>query len=211
VTTAQLPANGASNSPAVQIRLLGGVAAATGDGTPVDIGPAKCQAVLAALAMSAGSAVPVSRLVELVWGEEPPRTAEKTLQSYMTRLRGQGFPGGNLPQCGSLSDTAGTVADETLRTELEHLKQELLELRNASPARNPAKPATGGPAAEARRVTTAGLDSAKRLVENLDVPELGQLVADMLKSLGNDVRDSRPKALVAAFLAGVAVGKLLSK
>lgn len=71
----------------VQIRLFGGVSAATNDGEPVDIGPAKCQAVLAALALSAGSAVPVSRLVELVWGEEPPRTAEKTLQSYVTRLR----------------------------------------------------------------------------------------------------------------------------
>ena len=71
----------------VQIRLFGGVSAATNDGEPVDIGPAKCQAVLAALALSAGSAVPVSRLVGLVWGEEPPRTAERTLQSYVTRLR----------------------------------------------------------------------------------------------------------------------------
>ena len=71
----------------VQIRLLGGVSAATDQGEPVDLGPAKCQAVLAALALSAGAAVPVTRLVELVWGTEPPRTAEKTLQSYVTRLR----------------------------------------------------------------------------------------------------------------------------
>ena len=34
-----------------------------------------------------GSAVPVTRLVELVWGDDPPRTAEKTLQSYVVRLR----------------------------------------------------------------------------------------------------------------------------
>ena len=71
----------------VQIQLLGGVAAVSDDGEPVDLGPAKCQAVLAALALSAGSAVPVSRIVELVWGSNPPRTAEKTLQSYVTRLR----------------------------------------------------------------------------------------------------------------------------
>lgn len=71
----------------VRIRLLGGVGAVTDDGRPVDVGPAKCQAVLAALALSAGAAVPVSRIVELVWGEVPPRTAEKTLQSYVTRLR----------------------------------------------------------------------------------------------------------------------------
>lgn len=71
----------------VQIRLFGGVAAATDDGEPVDVGPAKCQAVLAVLALSPGSAVPVSRIVRLVWGETPPRTADKTLQSYVTRLR----------------------------------------------------------------------------------------------------------------------------
>jgi predicted ATPase/class 3 adenylate cyclase len=71
----------------VEIRLFGGVGATSDGGAPVDVGPAKCQTVLAALALSAGSAVPVSRLVELVWGGHPPRTAGKTLQSYVTRLR----------------------------------------------------------------------------------------------------------------------------
>ena len=70
----------------VRIRLLGGVSATDG-GRPVDVGPAKCQTVLAVLVLAAGSAVPVPRLVDLVWGEEPPRTAEKTLQSYVVRLR----------------------------------------------------------------------------------------------------------------------------
>ena len=69
------------------IRLLGGVGASTDRGDLVDIGPAKCQTVLAALALAAGSAVPVPRLIDLVWGEQPPRTAEKTLQSYVVRLR----------------------------------------------------------------------------------------------------------------------------
>ncbi len=71
----------------VQIQLFGGVAAIDRAGRAVDVGPAKCQAVLAALALSAGTAVPVARIVELVWGTSPPRTAEKTLQSYVTRLR----------------------------------------------------------------------------------------------------------------------------
>ena len=71
----------------VRIGLFGGVSATTDGGEPLDIGPAKCQAVLAVLALSAGSAVPVTRLVDLVWGDQPPRTAEKTLQSYVVRLR----------------------------------------------------------------------------------------------------------------------------
>ncbi|GAA1293354.1 hypothetical protein GCM10009609_72900 [Pseudonocardia aurantiaca] len=71
----------------VRIGLLGGVSATTDGGEPVDVGPAKCQTVLAVLALSASSAIPVPRLVELVWGAEPPRTADKTLQSYVVRLR----------------------------------------------------------------------------------------------------------------------------
>lgn len=71
----------------MQVHLLGGVAAVTDRGEPLDLGPAKCQALLAALALSVGEAVPVSRLVDVVWGEDPPRTADKTLQGYVVRLR----------------------------------------------------------------------------------------------------------------------------
>lgn len=71
----------------MRIRLLGGVAAATGDGEPIDIGSAKRRAVLAALALSPGDAVPVSRLVDLIWGQDAPRTADKTLQGYVADLR----------------------------------------------------------------------------------------------------------------------------
>ena len=75
------------NRSLMQICLFGGVTAFDDDGNAVDLGAQKCQAVLAALALSAGEAVPVGRIVDRVWGEDPPRTAEKTLQSYVTRLR----------------------------------------------------------------------------------------------------------------------------
>ena len=71
----------------VRIGLLGGVRAVTEDGQPIDIGPAKSQTVLAALALSPGTPLAVSRLVELVWGDAPPRTAHKTLQWHVARLR----------------------------------------------------------------------------------------------------------------------------
>jgi predicted ATPase/DNA-binding SARP family transcriptional activator len=71
----------------VEIRLLGGVEAVTAEGDVLDIGPARCRALLAALAIQPGTAVPVPRLVELVWGDDPPRTAAKTLQTYVGRLR----------------------------------------------------------------------------------------------------------------------------
>ena len=71
----------------MRIRLFGGVTAATDSGEPLDVGSTRTQAVLAALALSPGSAVPVPRLVELVWGDAPPRTAEKTLQWHIAQLR----------------------------------------------------------------------------------------------------------------------------
>lgn len=74
-------------SPMVQICLLGGLRVTTDDGTPVDVGPAKQQTLLAALALSVGDAVPVARLIDVVWGESAPRTAEKTLQGYVAGLR----------------------------------------------------------------------------------------------------------------------------
>lgn len=77
----------ASGTGGLTVKVLGGVVAVAADGQPVDIGPAKCQTVLAALALSAGAAVPISRLVELVWADDPPRSAERTLQSYVARLR----------------------------------------------------------------------------------------------------------------------------
>ncbi len=65
---------------------MGDVSAAVAD-VPVPLGPPKCQALLAALALAPGATVPVPRLVDVVWGEDPPRTAEKTLQTYVARLR----------------------------------------------------------------------------------------------------------------------------
>ena len=78
--------------PTLTVRLCGGVHA-TVDGDPVDVGPAKCQIVLAALAFEPGAPVSQRRLVELVWHDHPPATAERTLQSYVARLRKTLGPG----------------------------------------------------------------------------------------------------------------------
>lgn len=71
----------------MQIQLFGGVAILGDDGASIDPGPAKCQELLAALVLCPDSAVPVSTLIDLLWGDDPPRTAAKTLQSYVARLR----------------------------------------------------------------------------------------------------------------------------
>src|ERR1041384_4954469 len=63
----------------VQIRLFGGVSAVTDRGDPVDVGASRTQAVLAVLALSPRTAVPVPRLIDLVWADTPPQTADKAL------------------------------------------------------------------------------------------------------------------------------------
>ncbi|MEU0878554.1 BTAD domain-containing putative transcriptional regulator [Lentzea sp. NPDC005914] len=66
--------------------LLGGTAVLA-DGVPLDLGPARQRCVLAALAVDAGQVVSVERLIERVWGDEPPLRVRATLLNYLSRLR----------------------------------------------------------------------------------------------------------------------------
>jgi DNA-binding SARP family transcriptional activator len=64
------------------------------DGAPVAIPGAKPRAVLTMLGLHHGSVVSADTLVELLWGENPPRTAAKALQTHISSLRralGDGF------------------------------------------------------------------------------------------------------------------------
>jgi predicted ATPase/DNA-binding SARP family transcriptional activator len=70
----------------VEFRLLGPVAAIA-DGAPVALGRPKQRAVLAALLLHMGQAVPRERLIDEVWGDEPPGSAVTSLQVYVSGLR----------------------------------------------------------------------------------------------------------------------------
>jgi DNA-binding SARP family transcriptional activator len=69
------------------IGVLGTLIARGDDGRVAKLsGPARRQ-LLAALAARVGRAVPVATLVEDLWGDTPPASAVKTLQSHVVRLR----------------------------------------------------------------------------------------------------------------------------
>lgn len=70
----------------VQFGVLGPVTVSTADG-PVALAAAKERALLAILLASAGRAMSADRLIDELWGDEPPRTANKTLQTYVSHLR----------------------------------------------------------------------------------------------------------------------------
>jgi DNA-binding SARP family transcriptional activator len=57
------------------------------EGRPVGIGGQKQRALLAILALNAGRIVSTDRLVDLLWGEEPPKTAVTSLQNFVSQLR----------------------------------------------------------------------------------------------------------------------------
>ncbi|HET7902233.1 MAG TPA: hypothetical protein VFL59_13685, partial [Candidatus Nanopelagicales bacterium] len=69
----------------VELRLLGPVRALV-DGHDVDIGGPRSRAVLATLGL-ARSGLTVERIVDGVWGAQPPDSAVRTARSYLSRLR----------------------------------------------------------------------------------------------------------------------------
>lgn len=70
----------------MEVRILGPLEV-WAEGGLVTIDTPKERAVLEVLAIRAGDIVEPSVLVDALWGADPPRTAAKTLQSHVSRLR----------------------------------------------------------------------------------------------------------------------------
>jgi DNA-binding SARP family transcriptional activator len=69
-----------------EFRILGPLEVEGASG-PVALGGQRQRALLAALLLEAGRVVPTDRLVDLLWGEEAPKTATTSLQNAVSRLR----------------------------------------------------------------------------------------------------------------------------
>src|SRR5688572_11384186 len=70
----------------MQFRVLGSLEVRRGDDL-VDIGSFNERRILAALLVNANAVVPTSRLIEVLWGDEPPASERNALQTYVARLR----------------------------------------------------------------------------------------------------------------------------
>jgi len=69
-----------------EFRLLGPLEAVV-DGRPVQLAAAKPRALLALLLLNRNQVVSSERLIDELWADEPPATAMKTLQVYVSQLR----------------------------------------------------------------------------------------------------------------------------
>jgi DNA-binding SARP family transcriptional activator len=70
----------------LEIRVLGPIEVLQ-DGRPLALGGAKQRALVADLALHANEVVSAERLIDDLWGEEPPDTAAHMLHVYVSRLR----------------------------------------------------------------------------------------------------------------------------
>lgn len=70
----------------MEVQLIGPLAVLDGE-RRIDVGARKERAVFAALALRAGHVVSVGELIDALWGSDPPATAVKTLQGYVSKMR----------------------------------------------------------------------------------------------------------------------------
>ncbi len=70
----------------MEFRLLGPLEVAE-DGRPVSLGGSRARALLALLLLHRNEVVAVDRIVDELWGERPPKTAEQVVRVYVSQLR----------------------------------------------------------------------------------------------------------------------------
>jgi DNA-binding SARP family transcriptional activator len=71
----------------VRFRVLGPLQVTAADGGAVEVTGAKPRALLTLLLSEPGRVVGIDRIVDTLWGDDPPPTVTGTLQSYVSQLR----------------------------------------------------------------------------------------------------------------------------
>ncbi|MGJ6964761.1 BTAD domain-containing putative transcriptional regulator [Streptosporangium sp. G11] len=71
----------------MDFKLLGPIEVRGANGQPIALGRRKQRVLLAALLLNAGKATPTQRMLDWLWGEHAPATAESNLYTYISALR----------------------------------------------------------------------------------------------------------------------------
>ncbi|GAA6525060.1 BTAD domain-containing putative transcriptional regulator [Intrasporangium sp. DVR] len=212
--------------------VLGALRVENGAG-PVEVPGAKERALLAHLVARRGSMVPSSELIDALWGEDPPRSAAKSLQTFVARLRNTLDPVRSNGTGPILTEGSGyrlavdstavdaerfvnllTVARTAMREGRDAVAAEILEEALAL-WRGPAYAGFEGASwarAEARRLEELRLDAADDLLAaRLDLGRGAEVVAEAERRLGEDpLRERLWCLLVLALYRGGRQGDALA-
>ncbi|MDQ4097869.1 MAG: winged helix-turn-helix domain-containing protein, partial [Actinomycetota bacterium] len=90
--TPRRPHRPSDRQASLRFGVLGVLDVAAADG-PIDLRGPKLRALTAVLALNPNQVVSADRLIEALWGDDPPSTAPNTLQTYVSRLRTAVGPG----------------------------------------------------------------------------------------------------------------------
>ena len=82
------PRRGPDTDRRLRVEVLGPLSVRTG-GAAVDLGPAPQRDLLALLAIQSGQVVSRDEIVDVLWGDQPPKTCLSMVQTYVGRLRGR--------------------------------------------------------------------------------------------------------------------------
>jgi predicted ATPase/DNA-binding SARP family transcriptional activator len=205
-------------SESVDITMLGPLQV-TVDRAAVQIGAAKERALLAWLALRGSGGCTVSELVDVLWGEDPPRSARKAIQTYVSNLR-RVLPAGLIvtTPVGYVLNVPGEGVDATRFEGLTEQGRHLLEAGNAAPAAQVLREALGlwrGTEVSDISDFPIGLAAASRLEElrrsaeedladaRLELGEHEALVGDLQASVAAEpLRERRWAQLMVALYRG---------
>ena len=150
---------------AIVVRLLGPLEALVDD-ERVELGPPQQRTLLALLALHAGTAVRLGAIDEALWGDAPPPSAAKIVQTYVSRLR-------KLLGAGAIRFARqGYVLDGEIRVDVDRFR-ELIEQRHFEEALALWR---GPPLAD-----VPALETEARRLEELRVTALEELFAAELE------------------------------
>jgi F0F1-type ATP synthase assembly protein I len=101
-----------------------------------------------------------------------------------------------------------TEIDE-LRAQLKSLEERVSRRPRATNKREAPEPEKA--ASSPFDGASAVLEQAKEIAKEWHLPEASEKLGEFLAALGDDIKESPPRALIAAFLAGFVAGKLVSR
>ncbi|MEQ4304271.1 BTAD domain-containing putative transcriptional regulator [Plantactinospora sp. B6F1] len=182
-----------SAGAAAEVRVLGPVEV-LGPVGPAVLSGSRQRALVGLLALHTGRAVTPSRLIDALWGENPPRTALKTLYSHVTRVR-QALADCGLPETLTRRGSGYLLAlprsavdacrfEEQARLATDELTEAIRELTGQ----------TGRPAG-------ASHEAADRSVEAAIVPAVQRLSAALALWRGDALADAAPAGWAVAEVA----------